>query len=82
MRCADGEPRLSAKGHEVFAEMHEDSARTLREAAAEMPPEHPEVAELLGIAFRQGGAAKGHTFRSRELRYDAGGGHVPPGGWP
>lgn len=25
-------------------------------------------------------AAKGHVFRARELRYDANGGHVPPGG--
>jgi hypothetical protein len=32
------------------------------------------------IAFEMN--AKGYTFRARELRYDANGGHVPPGGWP
>lgn len=26
--------------------------------------------------------AKGFTFRAREIRYNANGGRVPPGGWP
>lgn len=32
------------------------------------------------IAFEMN--AKGYTFLARELRYDANGGRVPPGGWP
>jgi hypothetical protein len=82
MHAILGSPRLTAKGHETWADAHTATAQGFRRDAQGCPSDGRRVAALLCLAAGHDGAAKGHTFRVRELRYDANGGHVPPGGWP
>jgi hypothetical protein len=70
MRCADCNARAASDRALDMAAACRGAARACRGDGEED-----------GGAFFDA-AAKGHTFRSRELRYDANGGHVPPGGWP
>jgi hypothetical protein len=72
-------PELAAMQHEANAFDLESRALRARVEAAVWGSSGPMLDYVVAMHT---GAAKGHTFRARELRYDANGGHVPPGGWP
>jgi hypothetical protein len=74
-RLAQDAPTMADR-LDVYAAEQREQAQLLAEHL------RSELAHCEGRAARAAARAKGHTFRARELRYDAAGGHVPPGGWP
>jgi hypothetical protein len=65
---------MTAKDHELIAKSLKSSASMYRKLAGNQRSRVRTDEDLEAAAVACDGAAKGHTFRARELRYDANGG--------